>query len=149
MKITRKEYFSKYAKKQSATGKMTIAEYRNHIGRPVIQRKNKYNNIKCEYNGIKFDSKKEARRYMELELLEKKGIIKDLITQPKFKLLEKIKWEGKTLRGRSYLADFQYKIGEDTYVEDVKSKATMTNVYKLKKHLFLQKYPDLIFKEVL
>ena len=33
----------------------------------------KYNAIKTERDGIKFDSKKEAKRYKELKLLEKGG----------------------------------------------------------------------------
>ena len=37
---------------------------------------NKYHNVKTEYNGITFDSKKELTRYCELKLLEKGGVIK-------------------------------------------------------------------------
>ena len=33
----------------------------------------KYHNTKTFINGIKFDSKLEARRYTELKLLEKQG----------------------------------------------------------------------------
>lgn len=39
---------------------------------------NKYHNTKVIYNGIKFDSKKERDRYIELKQLEKTGIIKEL-----------------------------------------------------------------------
>lgn len=38
----------------------------------------KYHNIKCSYNGIKFDSKKECNRFIELDMLQKAGVIKDL-----------------------------------------------------------------------
>lgn len=34
---------------------------------------NKYRNNKVEYDGIIFDSKKEAQRYAELKLLERRG----------------------------------------------------------------------------
>lgn len=39
---------------------------------------NKYHNKKVIYNGIKFDSKKERDKYIELKQLEKAGIIKEL-----------------------------------------------------------------------
>ena len=35
----------------------------------------KYNASKCVVDGIKFDSKHEAERYLELKLLERGGII--------------------------------------------------------------------------
>ena len=38
-------------------------------------RKSKYGNIKTRVDGILFDSKKEAKRYLELKLLEKAGRI--------------------------------------------------------------------------
>lgn len=42
---------------------------------------NKYRNNKVEYDGIIFDSKKEAKRYAELKLLERTGRIKELRRQ--------------------------------------------------------------------
>lgn len=46
----------------------------------------KYKNIKVMVDGIKFDSKAEARRYAELKLMEDTGHIKELKLQPKFEL---------------------------------------------------------------
>lgn len=45
---------------------------------------NKYGNIKTVIDGIKFDSKRESERYLELKLLEKAGEISDLKLQPRF-----------------------------------------------------------------
>ena len=42
------------------------------------QPKRKYGNKKIEIDGVKFDSKKEAKRYGYLQLLEVLGEIKDL-----------------------------------------------------------------------
>ena len=42
---------------------------------------NKYHNKKIIYNGIKFDSIKEKNRYIELKLLERAGLIKNLKLQ--------------------------------------------------------------------
>lgn len=48
---------------------------------------NKYSNKKVTYNGQTFDSQREAKRYQELLLLERAGIISDLQTQVEFELL--------------------------------------------------------------
>lgn len=71
---------------------------------------NKFGNVKT--NG--FDSKKEARRYEELKLLEKAGQIADLQTQVKFDL------DVNGIRIATYKADFVYREGGKRVVEDVK-----------------------------
>lgn len=108
----------------------------------------KYKNKKTEVDGIKFDSLKEARRYGELKLLVKAGMIKDLELQPVFELVLRQVYQGKTMRKVSYIADFMYKDIKRgiTVVEDV--KGFKTDVYKIKMKLFLYKYPDYEFKEV-
>lgn len=77
-------------------------------------------------NGIKFDSTAEKNRYLELFLLEKKGIITDLECHPQFEIIPAQKDEkGKTVfRAAHYTADFQYKRDGQLVVEDVKSKYT-------------------------
>lgn len=47
-----------------------------------MYRYNKYKNQKVVVDDIKFDSKKEASRYLELKLLEKAGQIRGLIFNP-------------------------------------------------------------------
>lgn len=49
---------------------------------PRSYNKNKYHNVKTKVGNITFDSKLEAKRYTELKLLEKNGLIKDLVLQP-------------------------------------------------------------------
>jgi len=107
---------------------------------------NKYKNVKTLYDGIKFDSKKEAARYAELLLFVKAGLISNLVLQPSFLLCDKVVWNGKTLRKRVYKADFQYidNLGNDI-VEDV--KGFKTDMYKIKRHLFLTLYPEYVFIE--
>ncbi len=68
----------------------------------------KYRSEKCEYNGIKFDSKAERQRYIELELLEKLGVIRALALQPRFTLLAKFESKGNKYRAIEYVADFRY-----------------------------------------
>lgn len=94
----------------------------------------KYHAKKCEYNGIKFDSKKEMNRYKELLLLQRGNVINGLSLQVPFTLIEKSKY-GRNIR---YIADFVYQENGETIVEDV--KGFKTDVYKLKKRLFEEKY---------
>ena len=79
----------------------------------------KYKNKKIEVDGIVFDSKKEAKRYRELKLLEQAGEITDLQMQVKFELIPKQCSETEfTKAGKprllerecSYIADFVYKV---------------------------------------
>ena len=107
--------------------------------------KNKYNNVKTEIDGITFDSKKESTRYLELKMLEKNGVIKNLERQKRFEVVPKIKDE----RATYYVADFVYKENEKLICEDVKSVATRRNrEYIIKRKLFKYRYPDYEFREI-
>ena len=105
--------------------------------------RNKYMNVKVSFNGINFDSIKEAKRYQELLLLEKSGVVKDLELQVPFTLVPGYVKNGKKIREMKYIADFVYfdKEKNKKVVEDV--KGVKTDVYKLKKKIFEYKYPDL------
>lgn len=111
---------------------------------------NKYRNIKS--GGC--DSRKEARRLQQLQLLEKAGEIRDLQTQVKFVLIpaqyetyERYSKQGKRLkdgvrcveRECAYYADFVYTISAtgENIVEDTKSKVTQTKDFVIKKKLML------------
>lgn len=123
-------------------------EYKDLLKTKKKKKKSKYRAIKTKVDGISFDSKKEARRYKELKILEKADEIKSLELQPRFLLQEKFKYNGKTIRKIEYIADFRY-IDEkgNTIVEDV--KGMKTEVYKIKKKIFLKKHGEnLIFKEI-
>lgn len=109
---------------------------------------NKYGNKKVVVDGHPFDSKREARRYKELKLLERAGKIKDLELQPKFELIPTVRTEHETLYKVSYYADFRYVECDSArvIVEDV--KGFKTREYILKKKLLLHKYPDINFREI-
>lgn len=90
----------------------------------------KYHNAPAERAGIRFDSKKEARRYDELMVMLRAGIISDLRLQPQFTLQESYVTEtGERIRAIRYTADFSYRFGGKLVVEDVKSKPTRTKEY--------------------
>lgn len=113
----------------------------------------KYGAKKTIVNGISFDSKKEADRFMELFILQKANKIKNLKLQPRYELQEKFKFNGKTYRAIYYVADFEYYDIERkaTIVEDVKSKFTEKNeLFRLKEKMFLKNYGDkYIFEKVI
>ena len=112
--------------------------------------KSKYHAQKIQTDGIKFDSKKEARRYHELKLLEKVGEITELTLQPTFELIPTQRdKDGKILERKcSYRGDFSYKDKEgNLVVEDVKSPATSTPLYRMKRKLMLYQH-GIIVQEV-
>lgn len=100
-------------------------------------RRQKYGNIHVKEDGHTFDSKKEYKRYCELRMLARAGKIKHLQVHPRFpiKVNEQLMC--------TYEADFSYYETQDGtiktpyqyVVEDVKSQATKTPLYELKKKL--------------
>lgn len=105
-------------------------------------KQNKYHSKKVVVDGITFDSKKEARRWSELLLLQRAGEINGLERQKKYILIPSQKINGKCVeRECAYIADFVYNTKDGkTIVEDTKSKATQTPVYIVKRKLMLQVY---------
>ncbi len=100
-------------------------------------------------DGILFHSRKEMIRYQELKLLERAGEISDLELQPEF-LLQKpfTDNQGNKHRAIKYQADFRYTEDKGEIIEDVKASLRFkTDVYRIKKKLFLYAYPKIIFKE--
>ena len=99
---------------------------------------NKYHNKKVCYNGIAFDSKKEARRYSELLLLERAGVITDLQMQVPFVLIPLQRINGKVAeRECKYIADFVYTENEKKVVEDTKGMKTKDYIIKRKLMLYV------------
>ena len=92
-------------------------------------KRSKYGAVVTEVDGIRFASRKEAKRYGILKIMLAAGEIADLELQPEFPLIV-----NGVLVAR-YVADFRYRLGRKIVVEDVKSKATKTPVYRLKKKI--------------
>ena len=93
-----------------------------------VHKNPKYRNRKTEAGGIMFASQKEARRYGELQTMEKAGEIADLKLQVRFPI---------AINGNkvcTYVADFTYLDKGNRYVvED--TKGYKTSMYTLKKKL--------------
>ena len=86
----------------------------------------KYGNRKVVIDGHTFDSVREGTRYGELKLMERAGLIQCLEVHPKYTLSV-----GPNKVG-TYTADFRYLEGDKRVVEDVKSKPTMTSLFRWK-----------------
>lgn len=104
--------------------------------------RSKYGAVPTLVDGVKFASKAEARRYVELKLLEKAGVISGLTLQPRFALVVQAA-DGTPRTIGSYVADFAYSAGSrsgatgQAGVEDVKGHATPLYKWK-KKHVEAQ-----------
>ena len=98
-----------------------------------------------------YDSKKEAKRALELHDLEKDGEIVNLQEQVPFILLDTFKDSlGNTERGIKYIADFVYYDNKrkNLVIEDVKSAITKKlSTYIIKRKLVKVRYPKYIFIE--
>ena len=100
---------------------------------------NKYHNKKVIYEGIVFDSKKEAKRYGELLLLNRAGVIHNLQRQVEFVLIPSQYCDGKCVERKcSYIADFVYLDENNALVvEDTKGFRTPDYIIKRKLMLFV------------
>lgn len=107
----------------------------------MTKRTSKYAAIRTEVNGIMFASKREAKRYSELCLLERAGEIASIELQPKFPCV---------VNGQkvcTYIADFAYLNSQGSrIVEDV--KGFKTPMYRLKKKLVEALYPNVKIVEI-
>lgn len=105
-------------------------------------KRSKYNATKTVIDGITFDSKKEAARWVELKQREAAGEISSLARQVKFPFaVDRVKI-------CSYVCDFvYYDLKEKKRIhEDV--KGFRTPVYKLKLKMLHAFYPFVILREV-
>jgi len=107
---------------------------------------NKFNAQPTIVDGIRFDSQAEARRYAQLKALQAAGAISGLKVHPKY-LLQPGFTHGKTTeRAITYEGDFEYREAGAVIVEDVKGMET--DVFKLKRKLFIYNYPHFTLRVV-
>ncbi len=99
----------------------------------------KYRAKKTVVDNITFDSIAESKYYEQLKWLLQAKQIKSFNLQPKFLLQEGFKKNGVTVRKIEYIADFEvHKL--DGSIEIVDVKGVETDVFSLKKRLYLKKY---------
>lgn len=89
-------------------------------------RRPKFGNVRTEVDGQSFASKREAKRFGQLRLMEKGGLIADLKTQVRYPL---------DVNGQPichYIADFTYMEAGELVVEDSKGYRTPEFILKSK-----------------
>lgn len=97
----------------------------------------KYKAIRTTVDGIVFDSKREARRWQELKLLERSGKIRELGRQITYVLAPSVRIAGEK-RARPelrYKADFAYEdcVTGAFVIED--SKGFSDTAFRIRQHL--------------
>lgn len=116
--------------------RLTEKEFEQMFGK--TPKRQKYGNKKCEWRGIVFDSIRERDRFIILDSEQREGKITDLNRQVHFQLLPVQKVNGKIVeRPCGYIADFVYRRDGELVVEDVKSTATKTKEYRIKRKMML------------
>lgn len=106
---------------------------------PRAKRREKYHNERTEFDGLNFDSKAEAKRWCELQILVRAGEITDLRRQVPFVLIPQQKRpSGGVERECTYVADFTYTRGGKAVVEDV--KGAVTPEFRIKRKLMLDRH---------
>lgn len=155
------ESLSPWAQRQ-VLQKLTAAEAQKKAARESKYRNQKDERAAGSGASIRFDSRKEARRYDELMAMLQAGKIRGLKLQPQFTLQEAYTTtEGVRVRAIRYQADFAYELAVGRtvqdgpehsvvrlktetdwvlVVEDVKSRATKTRAYAMKKKLMQERF---------
>lgn len=117
----------------SGGGALTVADLPTNWRLAGQQARGKYGNRKTVVDGITFDSAKEAARWQELRIMEQGGYIKNLRYHTPWLL------QVNGVKIGRYTSDFDY-INDGipgVVVEDVKSPASKTEAYGLRKKLML------------
>lgn len=116
--------------------RMTSAEYR----KLALQKTAKYRNEPITTPDGWFQSKGEYSRWVELKLLERKGLIKNLKRQTSYRLTDKTRGQ----RSVFWRPDYQYIENGISTVEDFKSPATAKiTAFRNKVKMFKQRYPEI------
>jgi Protein of unknown function (DUF1064) len=100
-------------------------------------------------------SKKERKRYLQLIELQTSGAITNFEHEPVFWISKTLRINGVTYPKRKFKPDFQFDTVRDVVIENIlipanthvileeKSKETIKETaYRLRKHIFLEKYVD-------
>lgn len=109
----------------------------NLTGESIRPKQSKYRNKKTVYNGILFDSRKEANYAAILDQCRRASRIEDRVLSYEMQIPFQIEINGKKIC--KYIADFRVKYGDGSEkIIDV--KGFRTAIYSLKKKLVEAQY---------
>jgi hypothetical protein len=115
--------------------RISVAEYLKT--NPRQEARSKYGNLKTEYNGVIFHSKKEAAYAQQLDFLKKVKGVNDRVVDYDMQVPFQVVLNG--IKICKYLADFKVRYADGrTEIVDVKGVKTQT--YRLKKRLVEAQY---------
>ncbi|VVD74770.1 hypothetical protein PHO31112_00778 [Pandoraea horticolens] len=124
-----------------ATAAVLVSTVPAPLAQPILamveEKRSKYSNKKCEVDGVKFDSRAEARRWSQLVGMQAQGEICALERQVVYVLAPGVVINGRKAPPLRYVADFVCERGEETVIEDV--KGVITPEYRIKRHLMALK----------
>lgn len=107
---------------------MTIPSWAKHLA----PRQHKYRAQAVSVDGIRFPSKREARRWEQLKLQQAMGLIRGLRRQVPFPIWVVDLESGEIVTVARYFADFVYERDGRQVVEDAKGHRTETYMLKRK-----------------
>lgn len=135
IRMTPEEYAARQEKNRKRLAGTVPREsaYQDRREKLAKEKTRKYGNQPVEIDGIKFDSKAEARYYCHLQLLAKAGEIQNLRLQVPFELAPPVLVAGRNRPALRYIADFTYERDGKLIVADV--KGVSPDAYRIKRHL--------------
>lgn len=102
-------------------------------------------------DGIEFRSTLEATAYQVLASWQAAGAISKLELQPRFVLQPSFISNGERIRAMHYTADFRFEqfnpMTEQVETWVVEAKGHRTESYRMRRKMFLAKFPGLVFVE--
>jgi len=111
----------------------------------VGTRENKFRNRKTVVGGVKYDSKLEGNYANDLFLMKKAKEIKDWYPKPRYDLFGK---NGKKIC--TIIPDFHVTTNDGSEeVHEVKSRITQTPTWSIKRKLFEDNYPEIVYRVIL
>jgi len=119
------------------------------IGGKAPKKKGRVNSRKVKVDGVEFDSQAEAKIYFELK---HDPDVEFLRIHPEFTLLDGFKRGKKKFQPITYKADFRIMEKGVEVIVEVKSTGTLkanAKSYPMRKKMFLKKFPELGFREII
>lgn len=111
---------------------------------PKQDRYSKYGNLKTEYKGTIFDSKKEANYAQELDFMMRDTDVSKRVLKYEMQVPFQIELNGKKIA--KYYADFKVFYA-DSHIEIIDVKGKRTQLYSLKKKLVEAQYGIVIIEK--
>lgn len=121
---------------------LTASEFADLKAGTPSKKAHKFGAVPVVVDGVRHDSTKESRRWAELCMMQRAGLISKLARQVVYELAPSVKFTGspRAKPALRMVVDFQYVENGVLVAEDTKgggTKGTETQVFRIKRHLLL------------